>query len=1430
MESWVKANDHLNARIQLASGAHPGPGSYFISGHSGGQPLQILLDSGCQLSCVSRAIYEQIPVNLRPPLEPSVLSLTGLMSPDLPIHGVSVMEVKIKNQKGCQPIVINEALDKEGIDMLLGSDFMETHKLHLECYNNRICFRGSYYPTYRASQSHTKGRLRLKQTVTLPPNSEWAVPVSLDGNPPEDVLHASMVPDWPHKGIIMPTGLFDIRQPGMKITLRNTTAAPIVVHNKETVAILGEISKCQEVNFKAGDVARVNFLQACINKLEVSETEVIPPAEEPTPDAKLTHEDVLDLLPTHMRCMCEHFHETLTPIEAYQAVQVLLDLEPVFKHPDEKLGRTDLVYHKIDVEGHRPIKQRTRRLPVHKHAEVKKLLGEMLDQGIITPSDSPWASPIVLVTKKDGTTRFCIDYRLLNDITRKDAYPLPRQEDIMDSLAGAKYFCTLDLASGFWQVEMDPEDKATTAFTTMWGLYQFEVMPFGLTNAPATFERLTERILGNMNWTEALVYIDDVVVFGRTFTECLVRLKEIFKRFLDHKLTFKPKKCDLFKEKVELLGHYVSADGIWCDPKKISRLSDWEQPTTVTEVKSFLGLANYYAKFIPRMADNAAPIIKLTTKGHSFVWTADCQKGFEYIKAALEEDPCLAYPDISKPFILDSDASNLGAGAVLSQVQDDGYERPIAYYNKQFSAAERNYCTTKRELLAAIFSCEQFKHYLLGRKFLLRVDHHSLLWLTNFKDPNGLLARWLIRLAPFDYDMVYRKGSEHGNADGLSRVKLNREKGERLCQFVLCPNCAPKRSEKEIVTLKEDLDMAKLQASLGKVARVSVVRRSLRLNPAGQSDFQPHTNGQTEPPCKKEGEARQQSIPEEDIPPLRRSKRLEESKQVAIEPETIPVITPKTKRHYSGWKLKKGALDTVVDDAPSGDDPVGGVSNNPELFERPLLHPSEIEGESDATSVVDEEPNSLNSEQAPLGECNWLDNYSREDLKAKQKEDPQLVQVLTWLERGVRPPSRDLLSWPPVVRALYQQWDALILEHGVMYRVPTKFNGVAYKQFVVPRPMRKDIFKSLHSNLMSGHVGRVKTVEAVRQRFYWPGFRNHLDLWVSQCDVCGENCTMKPKRVPLKQKRVAAPFDVIAFDIVTVVPTEKGNKCFLMVLDSFTRWAEAYALPNHKAETVAAKLCEEWICRYGVPRVMHSDRGPEFTSGVMNSVYDLLEIKKTKTPAYRPQGNSQCERINKTCCLMLRAFADKYKTEQWDDYLPYVMSAYRRSVHESTRLTPNLMLYGRDCNLPIDLVVGSPPETPECPIIFVDGLQHRIQDCHEFAREALGITADRMKRNYDNYSGPYRRFASGDTCWYAYIDRKVTSRPWIKCIILAIYDPADPEGTNYRVTCGPGQRVREVSIDHLRPYHGSKPIPQWWAEPELTSRDKSVQTDQISTV
>ena len=393
----------------------------------------------------------------------------------------------------------------------------------------------------------------------------------------------------------------------------------------------------------------------------------------------------------------------------------------------------------------------------------------MLDQGVIEPSDSPWASPVVLVRKKDGSLRYCIDYRRLNSVTIKDSYPLPRIDESLDSLSNTKYFSTLDLASGYWQIGLDEDAKRKSAFCTTSGLFQFKVMPFGLTNAPATFQRLMERVLAGLQWQICLVYIDDVIIFSQTFEEHLNHLSIVFQRLKEAGLKLKPKKCFLFQKSVKYLGHVVSREGISTDPDKTKAVRDWPNPQDVTDVKKFLGLCSYYRRFVPNFATISKPLTRLTEKNVVFNWGEEEHKSFSTLKDLLISAPIMAYPRSSESFILDTDASATGIGAVLSQIID-GEERVIAYGSRILTKAERAYCVTRREMLAVVYFSKYFRHYLLGKKFLLRTDHASLRWLKSFKEPEGQVARWLEVLDTFNFDLQHRPGVKHLNADALSRV------------------------------------------------------------------------------------------------------------------------------------------------------------------------------------------------------------------------------------------------------------------------------------------------------------------------------------------------------------------------------------------------------------------------------------------------------------------------------------------------------------------------------------------------------------------------------------------------------------------------------------------------------------------------------------
>ena len=402
------------------------------------------------------------------------------------------------------------------------------------------------------------------------------------------------------------------------------------------------------------------------------------------------------------------------------------------------------------------------------------MVKSMEKQGVIRPSTSPWASPVVLVPKKDGTQRFCVDYRRLNAITKKDVYPLPRIDDILDTLGGNKYFTSLDLAAGYWQVGMDDESAPKSAFVTHCGLFEFARMPFGICNAPATFQRLMEVVLSGLLWKECFAYLDDVLVSSPDFKSHLAHLQEVFNHLCKAGLKLKTKKCRFLKLTVSYLGHLITSEGIQPDPEKTSRVANYPTPTDVNEVRSFLGLASYYRRFVPGFSQIAAPLHSLLKKGAQFYWSVECQDAFQKLKQLLISAPVLSYPrfDPNHPFILETDASAKGLGAVLAQQQEDGKVHPIAFASRSLNAHERNYGITEMETLAIVRAAKLFRPYLLGHPCEVVTDHAACTSLLNNRNPSSKLARWAMCVQELNLKINYRPGKSNLVADALSRNPL----------------------------------------------------------------------------------------------------------------------------------------------------------------------------------------------------------------------------------------------------------------------------------------------------------------------------------------------------------------------------------------------------------------------------------------------------------------------------------------------------------------------------------------------------------------------------------------------------------------------------------------------------------------------------------
>jgi hypothetical protein len=416
------------------------------------------------------------------------------------------------------------------------------------------------------------------------------------------------------------------------------------------------------------------------------------------------------------------------------------------------------------IPGTGPISKAPYRMAPAELKELKVQLQELLDKGFIRPSSSPWGAPVLFVKKKDGTLRMCIDYRELNKVTIKNKYPLPRIDDLLDQLQGASVFSKIDLRSGYHQVRVKEGDIPKTAFRTRYGHYEFLVMSFGLTNAPAVFMNTMNRVFHDYLDQFIVVFIDDILIYSKNQEDHGVHLRKALERLRREQLFAKLEKCEFWLDSVSFLGHVISGEGVSVDPEKVKAVVDWTRPTSVHEVRSFLGLAGYYRRFIEGFSKLSGPLTALTRKNARYLWTDACEKNFQELKRRLVSAPVLTLPTSSGNFVVYSDASKKGLGCVLMQ---NG--KVIAYASRQLKDYEQNYPTHDLELAAVVFALKIWRHYLYGEKCEIYTDHKSLKYFFTQKELNMRQRRWLELIKDYDCEINYHPGKANVVADALSR-------------------------------------------------------------------------------------------------------------------------------------------------------------------------------------------------------------------------------------------------------------------------------------------------------------------------------------------------------------------------------------------------------------------------------------------------------------------------------------------------------------------------------------------------------------------------------------------------------------------------------------------------------------------------------------
>ena len=693
-----------------------------------------LLDTGSSINVLSKTAYDSLHDS--PRLMPTATVAKTASQSSFPLLGRVVLQVEVAKESFSVPFFVTDVID---VPVLLGLEFLRVCPCVVDLKNQCLVLAPAECVTSRSIEVVAVGSAVNSKDVVVPPGTE----MFLQCRAPRCSYKGPVLlePVWSKEGLLFLPAVVDVDGDSVPVVVRNISAEHITVPGRTEIAQL-EVGFAEEATTPCDDLTL---------------TELGCDTEQSLRGFKL--EDEVQLTGAQ-----------LSDPERQKFLALLQKYSSMF---DGRLGHTDLVTHKIDTRSSSPVRQAPRRIPPHLRAEVKAEIDRMVKQGVIEETNGCWGSPICLVRRRNGKLRLCADFRALNAKTHLPSYSIPRVDDTLEALAGSSLYIVLDFNSAYYQISVDPADQEKTTIVTPFGTYKHLRMPFGAKGACCTCARLLDIVLRGLSPHVALSYFDDVILHGNSVDELLSKLETVLDRLKEAGLTLNLSKCQWFQPSVTFLGHVVSKDGLRADPVKLEKVRQWPTPRSVKELMSFLGLATYFRRYLRNFSALAGPLFRLTNKDlKQFDWTCEAQAAFDALKDALCDAPVLSLPRFDAEageFVLEVDASGTGIGAVLLQRQGEE-EKLIAYGSRQLSKSETNYGVCKRELLSAVYFIRHFHPYLVGKPFLLRSDHASLQWLISFKNPTGMLARWIETLSQYSFRIEHKPGALNSAADALSRM------------------------------------------------------------------------------------------------------------------------------------------------------------------------------------------------------------------------------------------------------------------------------------------------------------------------------------------------------------------------------------------------------------------------------------------------------------------------------------------------------------------------------------------------------------------------------------------------------------------------------------------------------------------------------------
>ena len=1265
-----------------------------------GMRFNVLVDTGAGPSCMARHVYTALGGKIEDLYQVGG-RLTAANASQLQVHGLSdKIQFSIQEHEIDMRFFIVENLGAD--EIILGRDFLKDYDVLVDVPNNKIEIRNPN-KTYAIKTIH---RINRQLPIYVGKSTKDTLIEGGDMIKCEYTVSARHNRDTDSENnwlaIVEPVYTNRLDDEGLRIASSVSTISyekcevAVLNANTDTAAAKSLKSKDSKVRLRPiwVDYERVSRTDEQVdnpqNKITIIDIRATKRPDEATlfedhrsvftglslksHDATLSSRTNFPIetkgmaKPFPTKPQIDQLQQRLTDDQWTDLNEMLDKHNAIFSRNASDIGTTDVVTHTIEIEeGAVPFKEQVRRLGPDKKLIADEQVQTLIEMGVIRPSRSPYASAIVLVKKSDGSSRFCIDFRKLNDITIKDSFPLPVIADHMDKLGAARYFTSLDMGSAFWQVKLDDASMPKTAFITADNQYEWTRMPFGLCNATATFQRLMTKTIGQISsryGNLVLCYVDDILIATNTVEQHIERLDEVFTCLKAAGLKLKAAKCKLMETHVKFLGRVVSEEGIQPDIADVEKIRNWETPDSKTKLESFIGFANYYREFIKNFADIVSPLNKYKGKNQEFGWDDDAQEAFDKLKLALTTAPVLALPDEEGHFVLDTDASRVAISGILHQWQTiNGKDKLVVinYASRGLKGSERKYSAAKSEMLAALTFIEHNRKWLLGREFTIRVDNQAFSWLKTYSTKSEHVGRWIVRLDGFNMRIQHRTRNHHTNADGLSKKTEyygradEREIPEHVAGFsfmsqeqfdelplIEIPIKEPKKTVEDLELQKNSQQAAPPELESPQVVNLG---HNIPYNEKVITTDEEFINAIRD-------ELRENSIPKE------MQTQLEQDALTSVAAGIEEIRYNPDKDTDSQYSMPEGFETEAV---PC-----------PELTHDDLWTPRHRRDIEAAWKLS-------------VSMIKFKKKYNSTELVRAQNADMLLRNIRELLCR-LDPADRKLI-WARLSEQ-EKKWfnknkaDLKINKVGILGHLTRYQNGTEIAwTIVMPAKYQFEILRAAHD--LNGHCGINKTKDEIRKEFSWPGLDAEIELFVKSCRRCqlgkGQSANKKGKLKSIKSYGIN---DLVECDFENLCVSTEGHKGLLVVIDHWSKYLKVFPLKEFTAQAACEALFDGWIHPFGAPKRILTDQGSQFESVLFKEMLRVFGIVKSHGTAYHPQTQGLVERSNQTITKMLRCCA-RLDQRLWHKQVQAVASVYNQTIHSTIKVSPNEVFLCRRTNSPL---------------------------------------------------------------------------------------------------------------------------------------------------